>query len=66
MLTKPLSPPEVSLSLAPKQKIILSLFAAVLCTIPLWLGSQGVHSAPAKAVSPPLATAAPPPEPHPA
>ncbi len=52
MLTKPRSLWQVSLSLTPKQKIILSLLAAVLCTNPLWLGLQGVHSASSSVASP--------------
>lgn len=61
MLTKPLSLRQVSLSLTPKQKIILSLLAAVLCVIPLWLGLERAHSAPAKSsIGPPP----PPPVPN--
>lgn len=61
MLTKRLSPRQMPLSLSSKQKIILSLLAVALCTIPLWLGLQRAHSAPAGAVSPPLAMATPTP-----
>lgn len=64
MLTKSLLQ-QAPLSLTPKQKIILLLLAAVLCTIPLWLGLERVHSAPAKPASPPLATALPLPGPTP-
>jgi uncharacterized repeat protein (TIGR01451 family) len=55
MLTKLPSPPHALLSLTAKQKLVLTLLVTVLFSIPVWLGLEPVHSAPAEVASPPPA-----------
>jgi len=61
MITKRQSPPQGPLSLTAKQKTVLMLLAVVLFAIPVWLGLERVHSAPARSAIQPLAMATPTP-----